>query len=58
MLAVSDLRGKQKVQFSYSELADNIEKASRAFCALGLEKGDVVTLISEILLDGLLLIRH
>ena len=47
LLAVNDLRGRSKVKLSYLELANNIEKASRAFFALGLKKGDVVTLISE-----------
>nr|WP_075487666.1 AMP-binding protein [Prochlorococcus marinus] len=46
-LAVSDLRGKYKEKFSYSELSDLITKVSFSFKNHGLEKGDVVTLISE-----------
>ena len=46
-LAVSDLRGKYKEKFSYSELADLITKVSFAFKNYGLVKGDVVTVISE-----------
>ena len=34
LLAVNDLRGRSKVKLSYLELANNIEKASRAFFAL------------------------
>ena len=47
VLAVSDLRGKNKEKFSYSELASLIIKVSRSFKNIGLKKGDVVTLISE-----------
>ena len=46
-LAVSDLRGKNKEEFSYSELADLITKVSISFKNYGLLKGDVVTMISE-----------
>jgi len=46
-LAVSDLRGKCKEKFSYSELADLITKVSFSFKNYGLVKGDVVTVISE-----------
>ena len=46
-LAVSDLRGKYKEKFSYSELADLITKVSSSFKNYGLVKGDVVTVISE-----------
>jgi len=46
-LAVKDLRGKNKEEFSYSELERLITKASNAFFNLGLRKGDVVTIISE-----------
>ena len=46
-LAVCDLRGKYKEKFSYSELADLITKVSLSFKNYGLEKGDVVTVISE-----------
>jgi len=46
-LAVSDLRGKYKEKFSYSELAELITKVSFSFNYLGLVKGDVVTVISE-----------
>jgi len=46
-LAVSDLRGKYKEKFSYSELADLITKVSLSFKNYGLVKGDVVTVISE-----------
>ena len=46
-LAVSDLRGKNKEKFTYSELADLITKVSIAFKNYGLVKGDVVTLVSE-----------
>ena len=47
ILAVSDLRGKNKEKFSYSELADLITKVSKSFINYGLVKGDVVTVISE-----------
>ena len=47
ILAVSDLRGKNKEKFSYSELADLITKVSKSFKNYGLVKGDVVTVISE-----------
>ena len=47
VLAVNDLRGKNKEKFSYSELDENIIKASKAFFNIGLRKGDVVTLISD-----------
>ena len=46
-LAVSDLRGKYKEKFSYSELADLITRVSFSFKNYGLVKGDVVTVISE-----------
>jgi len=46
-LAVSDLRGKYKEKFSYSELANLITKVSFSFKNYGLVKGDVVTVISE-----------
>ena len=45
-LAISDLRGKYKEKFSYSELADLITKVSYSFKNYGLVKGDVVTVIS------------
>ena len=47
IIAINDLRGKNKEKFSYSELANLITKASIAFKNNGLVKGDVVTLISE-----------
>ena len=47
VLAVKDLRGKNKEEFSYKELDNLITKASNAFFNLGLRKGDVVTIISE-----------
>ena len=47
VLAVNDLRGKNKEKFSYSDLDENINKASKAFFNIGLRKGDVVTLISD-----------
>ena len=47
ILAVSDLRGKNKEKFSYSELADLITKVSKSFINYGLVKGDVVTVIAE-----------
>ncbi len=47
ILAVSDLRGKNKEKFSYNELADLITKVSKSFRNYGVVKGDVVTLISE-----------
>ncbi len=46
-LAVKDLRGKYKEEFSYSELDQLIKKASNAFYKIGLRRGDVVTIISE-----------
>lgn len=46
-LAVKDLRGKNKEEFSYSELDQVISKASNAFYNIGLRKGEVVTIISE-----------
>ena len=46
-LAIKDLRGKNKEQFSYSELANLIAKVSISFQNYGIVKGDVVTLISE-----------
>ena len=46
-LAVKDLRGKNKDQFSFSELEQLITKASKAFFNIGLRKGEVVTIISE-----------
>ena len=45
--AVKDLRGKIKEKYSYSEIDEEITKASKAFFNLGLRKGDVVTIISE-----------
>jgi len=47
ILAVKDLRGKSKEEFTYSELDQLITKASNAFFNIGLRKGDVVTIISE-----------
>ncbi len=47
ILAVSDLRGKNKEKYFYSELADLITKVSKSFMNYGLVKGDVVTVISE-----------
>ena len=47
ILAVKDLRGKNKEEFSYSELDELITKASQAFYKIGLRKGEVVTIISE-----------
>ena len=47
ILAVSDLRGKDKEKFTYTQIADLITKASKSFKYYGLVKGDVVTLISE-----------
>ena len=47
ILAVKDLRGKNKEEFSYSELDQLITKASHAFYKMGLRKGEVVTIISE-----------
>ncbi len=47
LLAVKDLRGKKKEEFSYSELDQLITKASHAFFNIGLRKGEVVTIISE-----------
>ncbi len=47
ILAVKDLRGKNKEVFSYSELDQLITKASHAFYKIGLRKGEVVTIISE-----------
>ncbi len=46
-LAVKDLRGKNREEFSYSELDQLITEASNAFFKLGIRKGDVVTIISE-----------
>ena len=46
-LAVSDLRGKNKEKYSYNELADLIDKASKVLFSLGIRRGDVVTIISE-----------
>ena len=46
-LAVSDLRGKNKDRFTYNELADLINTASKVFSSIGLKRGDVVTIISE-----------
>ena len=46
-LALKDLRGKNKEEFSYSELDQLITRASQAFFNIGLRKGDVVTIISE-----------
>ena len=47
ILAVKDLRGKNKEEFTYSELDQLITKASNAFFNIGLRKGEVVTIISE-----------
>ena len=47
ILAVKDLRGKNKEEFTYSELDQLITKASHAFYNIGLRKGEVVTIISE-----------
>ncbi len=47
ILAVKDLRGKNKEEFSYSELDQLITRASQAFYNVGVRKGDVVTIISE-----------
>ena len=47
ILSVKDLRGKNKEEFSYSELDELITKASQAFYKIGLRKGEVVTIISE-----------
>ena len=47
ILAVKDLRGKNKEEFSYSELDQLITRASKAFYNIGVRKGDVVTIISE-----------
>ena len=46
-LAVSDLRGKNKDRFTYNELSDLINTASKVFSSIGLKRGDVVTIISE-----------
>ena len=46
-LAVRDLRGKNQEKFSYKKLASLINKASKSFYALGIRKGDVVTVIAE-----------
>ncbi len=46
-LAVKDLRGINKEEFSYSELDQLITKASKSFYNIGLRAGDVVTIISE-----------
>ncbi len=47
VLAVRNLRGKNKEELTYSELNKKITKASKAFFNLGLGRGDVVALISE-----------
>ncbi len=47
ILAVKDLRGKNKEEFSYSELDQLITRASQAFYNIGVRKGDVITIISE-----------
>ena len=47
ILAVCDLRGKNREKFSYKELSDLITTASKVFFKLGLKRGDVVTIISE-----------
>ena len=47
IIAVNDLRGKNKEKYSYRQLAENITKVSKAFYELGVRYGDVVTLISE-----------
>ena len=47
ILAINDLRGKNKEKISYYELANLITKVSISFKHFGLIKGDVVTLISE-----------
>ncbi len=46
-IAASDLRGHNHEEFSYRNLADLINIASRAFFKFGLKRGDVVTIISE-----------
>ena len=47
VLAVKNLRGKNKEEFNYSQLNKKITKASKAFFNLGLKRGEVVSLISE-----------
>ena len=47
VLAVKNLRGKNKEEFTYYQLNKKITKASKAFFNLGLKRGDVVSLISE-----------
>ena len=47
VLAVKNLRGKNKEEFNYSQLNKKIIKASKAFFNLGLRRGEVVALISE-----------
>ena len=47
VMAVNDLRGKYPDKYTYAQLADLINHASKAFLNLGLKKGDVVSLIAE-----------
>jgi len=47
VLAVKNLRGKNKEEFTYYQLNKKITKASKAFFNLGLKRGEVVSLISE-----------
>ena len=47
VLAVKNLRGKNKEEFNYSQLNKKISKASKGFFNLGLRRGEVVALISE-----------
>tara|TARA_Y100001933_G_scaffold261340_1_gene315866 strand:- start:4 stop:1950 length:1947 start_codon:yes stop_codon:yes gene_type:complete len=47
ILAVKNLRGKNKEELTYNQLHKKITKASKAFVELGLGRGEVVALISE-----------
>ena len=47
VLAVKNLRGKNKEELNYSQLNKKITKASKGFFNLGLRRGEVVALISE-----------
>jgi len=47
ILAVKNLRGKNKEELTYNQLHKKITKASKAFVDLGLGRGEVVALISE-----------
>ena len=47
VLAVKNLRGKNKEEFNYSQLNKKITKASKGFFNLGLQRGEVVSVISE-----------